>query len=221
VNIVQCAFIEDHHRLARSVVDGLSKLGFGVDAFATAEDARAAAKTISYDAMVLDRGLPDRDGLDLLGELRDSGNCIPILILTARDGIDDRVAGLDRGADDYLLKPFAMKELAVRLRALLRRPGGPLGMTIEISNMSLDTIARQLKVRCPYSVSCPETYGSETGDKPKAAERCGVGNARVEAARHPPSFAVARAVVEPFSTTGCGLICPRSRTRQYGPGYPA
>ena len=66
--------------------------------------------------------------------------------MTARDGIDDRVAGLDRGADDYLLKPFAMKELAARLRALLRRPGGPLGMTIEISNMSLDTIARQLKV---------------------------------------------------------------------------
>jgi DNA-binding response OmpR family regulator len=138
--------IEDHHRLARSVVDGLSKLGFGVDAFATAEDARAAAKTVSYDAMVLDLGLPDRDGLDLLGELREGGNCIPTLILTARDGIDDRVAGLDRGADDYLLKPFAMKELAARLRALLRRPGGPLGMTIEISNMSLDTIARQLTV---------------------------------------------------------------------------
>ena len=71
---------------------------------------------------------------------------MPILILTARDGIDDRVEGLDRGADDYLLKPFAMKELAARLRAVLRRPGGPLGTTIDIGNITLDTSARQLKV---------------------------------------------------------------------------
>jgi DNA-binding response OmpR family regulator len=138
--------IEDHHRLAGSIVEGLSKLGFGVDAFATAEEGSAAAKSISYGAMVLDLGLPDRDGLDLIAELRDAANRLPILILTARDGIDDRVAGLDRGADDYLLKPFAMKELAARLRALLRRPGGPLGVTIEIGNLCLDTIARQLKV---------------------------------------------------------------------------
>src|SRR6516164_3222583 len=109
--------IEDHHRLARSVVEGLSKLGFGVDAFPTAEDGFLAAKSVSYDAIVLDLGLPDRDGLELLGELRDVGNRIPILILTARDGIDDRVAGLDHGADDYLLKPFAMKELAARCAA--------------------------------------------------------------------------------------------------------
>ena len=138
--------IEDHHRLARSIVEGLSKSGFGVDAFATAEDGCAAAKTVSYDAVVLDLGLPDREGLDVIQELREIASRIPILILTARDGIDDRVAGLDRGADDYLLKPFAMKELAARLRAVLRRPGGPLGVTIEIGNMSLDTIARQLKV---------------------------------------------------------------------------
>jgi DNA-binding response OmpR family regulator len=71
---------------------------------------------------------------------------LPILILTARGGIDDRVEGLDRGADDYLPKPFAMKELAARLRALLRRPGGPLGTTIEIANLSFDTVARQVKV---------------------------------------------------------------------------
>ena len=138
--------IEDHHRLARSIVEGLSKSGFGVDAFATAEDGCAAAKTVCYDAVVLDLGLPDREGLDVIQELREIASRIPILILTARDGIDDRVAGLDRGADDYLLKPFAMKELAARLRAVLRRPGGPLGVTIEIGNMSLDTIARQLKV---------------------------------------------------------------------------
>src|SRR5246127_47118 len=96
--------------------------------------------------MILDLGLPDRDGLDLIAELRDAAHRLPILILTARDGIDDRVAGLDRGADDSLLKPFAMKELAARLRALLRRPGGPLGQSIDIGNISLDSVVRQLKV---------------------------------------------------------------------------
>lgn len=138
--------IEDHQRLAHLVVAGLSGFGIGADAFATAEDGLSAMRSISYDALVLDLGLPDRDGLDIIAELRSSGSRIPILILTARDGIDERVAGLDRGADDYLLKPFDMKELAARLRALLRRPGGPLGTTIDIANLSLDTAVRQVKV---------------------------------------------------------------------------
>jgi DNA-binding response OmpR family regulator len=114
--------------------------------FQTADEGLAAAESISYDAMILDLGLPDRDGLEVVRALRVEGKRIPILILTARDGIDDRVEGLDRGADDYLLKPFAMKELAARLRALLRRPGGPLGATIDIGNVSLDTTTRQVKV---------------------------------------------------------------------------
>jgi DNA-binding response OmpR family regulator len=138
--------IEDHQRLARLVVAGLSGSGIGADAFATAEEGLSAMRSIAYDALVLDLGLPDRDGLDIIAELRAAGSRVPILILTARDGIDERVAGLDRGADDYLLKPFAMKELAARLRALLRRPGGPLGTTINIANMSLDTAVRQVKV---------------------------------------------------------------------------
>jgi DNA-binding response OmpR family regulator len=138
--------IEDHPRLARSIVDGLTGFGFGVDVFSTAGDGLAAAGSIAYDAIVLDLGLPDRDGLDVISDLREAGTRTPVLVLTARDGIDDRVAGLDRGADDYLLKPFAMKELAARLRALLRRPGGPLGQTIDIGNVSLDSAARQLKV---------------------------------------------------------------------------
>jgi DNA-binding response OmpR family regulator len=138
--------IEDHQRLARLIVAGLAGFGIGADAFATAEEGVSAMRSISYDALVLDLGLPDRDGLDVISELRASASRIPILILTARDGIDERVEGLDRGADDYLLKPFAMKELAARLRALLRRPGGPLGTTINIANMSLDTSVRQVKV---------------------------------------------------------------------------
>lgn len=138
--------VEDHQRLAQSIVEGLAGFGFGVDTFVNAGDGLAATKSISYDAIIMDLGLPDRDGLDLITELRATAIRTPILILTARDGIDDRVEGLDRGGDDYLLKPFAMKELAARLRALLRRPGGPLGTTIEIGNVTLDTTARQLKV---------------------------------------------------------------------------
>jgi DNA-binding response OmpR family regulator len=138
--------VEDHSRLAQSIIEGLAGFGLHVDLFATAGDGLAAAKSMSYDAIILDLGLPDRDGLEVIHELRAEGKRIPILVLTARDGIDDRVEGLDRGADDYLLKPFAMKELAARLRALLRRPGGPLGATIDIGNISLDTTTRQIKV---------------------------------------------------------------------------
>ena len=138
--------IEDHLRLAQSIVEGLAGFGLHVDQFVTADEGLSAADSISYDAMVLDLGLPDRDGLEVISEIRTNANRVPILILTARDGIDDRVEGLDRGADDYLLKPFAMKELAARLRALLRRPGGPLGTTIDIGNVSLDSITRQIKV---------------------------------------------------------------------------
>jgi DNA-binding response OmpR family regulator len=138
--------IEDHQRLAQSIGEGLAGFGFRVDTFATAEEGLAATKSMTYDALILDLGLPDRDGLDLVQELRATASRLPILILSARDGIDDRVDGLDRGADDYMMKPFAMKELAARLRALLRRPGGPLGSTIDIGNIKLDTTARQLKV---------------------------------------------------------------------------
>ena len=138
--------IEDHQRLAQSIVEGLAGFGFRVDSFVTAGEGLAATQSMTYDALILDLGLPDRDGLDLIQELRADASRLPILILSARDGIDDRVDGLDRGGDDYLMKPFAMKELAARLRALLRRPGGPLGSTIDIGNIMLDTTARQLKV---------------------------------------------------------------------------
>jgi DNA-binding response OmpR family regulator len=138
--------IEDHKRLAQTVIEGLATYGFGVDHFTTAQDGLIATKSIAYEALLLDLGLPDTDGLEVVCKLRAEANGIPILILTARDGLNDRVAGLDSGADDYLLKPFAMKELAARLRALLRRGGGPLDATIDIANLSLDTHMRQIKV---------------------------------------------------------------------------
>ena len=98
--------VEDHCRLAESIIRGLAQFGFGVDAFGTAIDALNAVKSITYDAVVLDLGLPDRDGLDVLRELQHLTS--PILILSARDSIDARITGLDAGADDYIVKPFAM-----------------------------------------------------------------------------------------------------------------
>lgn len=137
---------EDHSRLADSITKGLAGLGFGVDAFPTAGDGLNAFKSIAYDAIILDLGLPDRDGLDVLGELRKRGSSAPVLILTARDDIDARVTGLDAGADDYVVKPFAMTELAARLRALLRRPGNALGGVLVVGNLQLQTVSRQVIV---------------------------------------------------------------------------
>ena len=95
---------------------------------------------------MLDLGLPDGDGVAVLAAARRIGKTLPILILTARDAVEDRVAGLNAGADDYLTKPFAMSELIARIKALLRRPGGVLGITLEAGNLSLDTIGRELSV---------------------------------------------------------------------------
>lgn len=138
--------IEDHHRFSKFVKDGLEKEGFTVDDVDTASGGQAALSTVKYDAIILDLGLPDADGLDVLRSLRDEGDETPVLILTARDGIDDRVLGLNSGGDDYLLKPFAMEELVARIRALLRRPGGVLGLVITAGNVSFDTTAREVQV---------------------------------------------------------------------------
>lgn len=138
--------IEDHQRFAKFVKDGLEKEDFIVDTFESAATGEAAKKSIQYDAIILDLGLPDRDGLELLRSWRDDGDETPVLILTARDGIDERVLGLNSGGDDYLLKPFAMEELVARIRALLRRPGGVLGLVITAGNVSFDTTAREVRI---------------------------------------------------------------------------
>jgi DNA-binding response OmpR family regulator len=157
---MQILLFEDHHRLASSIVKGLADFGFGVDSFASALDGLSAMKTVAYDGIVLDLGLPDRDGIDVLRELRGRDTNLPILILTARDGIDDRVAGLDAGADDYVLKPFAMKELAARLRALLRRPGRSLGGMLAVGNLRLDVASRQATVNNAVVRFTPREIGA-------------------------------------------------------------
>jgi DNA-binding response OmpR family regulator len=116
--------VEDEARIAELLGAALTRAGFAVDAVSGCEAARAAFAVTTYDAAILDLGLPDGDGLGLLQTLRSEGNQTPILVLTARDAVEDRVSGLDTGADDYLIKPFAMTELIARTKALLRRPGG-------------------------------------------------------------------------------------------------
>jgi DNA-binding response OmpR family regulator len=138
--------IEDEPRIAEILKSGLERAGFVVDTLRLCAEAREAFALTAYDAAVLDLGLPDGDGLSLLAELRPAYNRIPVLVLTARDTIRDRVSGLDAGADDYLVKPFAMDELVARIKALLRRPGGALGVALQTANIVLDTIGRDVRV---------------------------------------------------------------------------
>ena len=114
--------VEDHERFAGLVCKGLAAHGVAVDVAGRIDAAWAALSQIPYQALVLDRGLPDGDGLALLQRMRSAGLGIPCLVLTARDALHDRVEGLDAGADDYLPKPFAMDEMVARVKALLRRP---------------------------------------------------------------------------------------------------
>jgi DNA-binding response OmpR family regulator len=139
--------VEDNERLRMLTTSALARAGFAADGFATAADAEAALRSVAYSVMILDLGLPDEDGLALLRRLRVSGDALPVLILTARGGIEERVRGLDAGADDYLVKPFANEELLARIRVLLRRPGSLLSDTLELGTLRLDTASRQVTIR--------------------------------------------------------------------------
>jgi DNA-binding response OmpR family regulator len=138
--------IEDEARIAELVACALTRAGFIVDAFGSCADGREAVAIGHYDAAILDLGLPDGDGLGLVAAMRSSGNATPILILTAKDAVEDRVSGLDAGADDYLVKPFAMTELIARAKALLRRPGRALGTLLTAGNLTFDTIGRDVRI---------------------------------------------------------------------------
>lgn len=138
--------IEDNGRLAEAMAAGLRAQGFTIDVAATASEGLAAWRSVVFDAVILDLMLPDRPGLQALVEMRNQGVATPVLILTALDAVEDRVRGLDHGADDYLVKPFAIQELVARIRALLRRPGAALGQTLTLENVSLDSTARIVRV---------------------------------------------------------------------------
>lgn len=134
--------VEDDARLARGMETSLTASGFAVDIFTNGEDAIEMAGTEPYGVIVLDLGLPDMDGLDVLKTLRTRKVNTPILVLTARDGMDDRIAGLDRGADDYLPKPFDPRELEARMRALARRGPGAADPILRCGSLSLDPASR-------------------------------------------------------------------------------
>lgn len=132
--------VEDDRLLGEAIEIGLTQAGFTVDWLADGESAHQCLRSgaEAYTALVLDLGLPGRDGLSILRALRQQGATTPVLILTARDAIEDRIQGLDAGADDYLLKPFAMGELAARLRALIRRAEGQASPVLVHGRLKLD-----------------------------------------------------------------------------------
>lgn len=149
--------VEDNAKLSDLLGEGLAQAGFESDRVSRLSAAEEALAATSYSAMILDLGLPDGDGKSLVTGLRAKGDAIPVLMLTARDGLEDKVAGLASGADDYLVKPFAFEELIARLRALLRRPGEFLGDSLSAGNIAFDTVGRQVFVaRKPVTFSARE-----------------------------------------------------------------
>jgi len=143
---VRVLVVEDDPDLAEILRDGLGEEGYAVDLSTNGEDGRWRATTVEYDVAVLDVLLPDVGGFDIVREMRRRGRRAPVLFLTARDATEDRVAGLDAGADDYLVKPFRWPELSARLRALLRR--GPRGSAgpLRLGSMELDPARREVRV---------------------------------------------------------------------------
>jgi two-component system, OmpR family, response regulator len=136
--------VEDESKLAALIRRGLVEEGYAADVAGTGEDALWMAAATAYDAIVLDVMLPGRSGIEVCRSLRESGIWAPILMLTARDGLEDRVSGLDSGADDYLCKPFSFAELLARLRALTRRGAVERPAVLEVGPLRLDPAARRV-----------------------------------------------------------------------------
>ena len=139
--------VEDDRQLGKGLKTGLGQDGYAVDWVQDADAAEHAIRMEHFDLVVLDLGLPGRDGLALLEDLRQEGFCFPVLILTARDAVADRVAGLDAGGDDFLVKPFDLDELNARIRALTRRSRGQPAPLITIGDLAIDTGSRQVTLK--------------------------------------------------------------------------
>lgn len=150
--------IEDDVALGEGIRLGLVRAGYTVD---WVQDGKAALHSLqleTFDLAVLDLGLPKLDGLEVLRRLRMGGSTLPVLVLTARDATDDRIAGLDAGADDYLVKPFDLAELQARLRALLRRNAGRARVLIEHEGITLDPISQQVHFRAQPVTLTPKEF---------------------------------------------------------------
>ena len=136
---------EDHPTLAQSIAEGLRDEGYAVDLTMDGEEAMHFAQTNSYGCIILDIMLPGKDGYSILKSLRHRGATTPVVFLTARDGVDDRVRGLDMGADDYVVKPFAWAELMARVRAAVRRPHGRTSSLLTVGDLEIDTAAKAVR----------------------------------------------------------------------------
>jgi DNA-binding response OmpR family regulator len=136
--------VEDEQKVANALREGLEGEGYEVVVESTGEGAFFRGSTESFDVILLDLSLPGRDGLQILSTLRDHGIKTPVLIVTARDTSDDRVIGLDSGADDYLVKPFAFAELLARIRALLRRGRAPETLRLVVADLEMDLVSRKV-----------------------------------------------------------------------------
>jgi two-component system response regulator QseB len=149
--------VEDDRMVGENIRDGLAQEGHAVDWVRDGAAAEAAVRAEPYGAVLLDLGLPRRDGLEVLRGLRALRNDVPVLIITARDAVSDRVRGLDAGADDYLVKPFDLDELAARVRALTRRAAGRTAGIVRHGPITLDPATREVRVRDrPVSLSARE-----------------------------------------------------------------
>jgi two-component system, OmpR family, response regulator len=138
--------VEDDKKIASFVVNGLKQSGFAVDHAEDGEDGLMRARTVAYDVVVVDLMLPRRDGLSLIRELRAAGRRVPVLILSAKASVDDRVRGLQAGGDDYLTKPFAFSELLARVQALIRRSTqAPEPTQLAVGDLTLDLLTREAK----------------------------------------------------------------------------
>jgi len=142
---VRVLLVEDDAMIGAAAQEGLRREGHAVDWVRDGAQASAALANGVYETMLLDLGLPKRDGLTVLRELRAKRNDVPVIVITARDGVADRIAGLDAGADDYLVKPFDLDELAARIRAVARRRAGRAAAALQVGDLELDTSARRAK----------------------------------------------------------------------------
>jgi DNA-binding response OmpR family regulator len=155
--------VEDDAMIGRAMRQGLGDAGFVVDWVTDGRAAELALANGVYDLALLDLGLPAKDGMTLLRELRGRRDPVPVLIVTARDAVADRIAGLNEGADDYVLKPFDLDELVARVRALLRRRSGAAGPLLECGSLALDPVKREARLRGePVALSAKEFALLET-----------------------------------------------------------
>jgi two-component system OmpR family response regulator len=157
IDRVRILIVEDDAPLASGIARILEGEGHAVDVMATGEHAVQGARQETFGLVILDVGLPGIDGFEVLRRLRAAGDRMPVLVLTARDALDDRIRGLDLGADDYMAKPFAMPELAARVRALVRRSQAQIGPKIVHGPLMLDTVARRAQLNGdPFDLAARE-----------------------------------------------------------------